>query len=403
MKDIGEFCLSKPTGSSLKDKVNHYHSMLQTTLDTHAPIKNRKCSDCPRIPWFNQEIAEAIRLCRCLERVWNRDKSNMEALTLFHCQCWLMWNLLDKAQQKFFCSSITENSLDYKHIYEICNHLLGRSKDSPLPPGIPNKDLAVRFNNYFIQKIANIHTDLIQNRQHLPLYVERPAPPGTQDLSDFQPVTLPKLQKIIWSTPNKNCDLDLVPTSLLKQILPSVIALIADIINSSLRVGIFPESFKRALARPLLKKPGLVLLERNYRLVSNLGYVSKLVEHVVATHLVNHIERYDLMEAHQLAYHPFHSTETALLKVTSDIIGALEKQEVACLILLNLSLAFNTIDHDILLGRLKSRFAVTGTTLNWLWSYLTHRTQAVEIGVQLSGGSKSALSHWNWVSHKAQS
>ena len=58
------------------------------------------------------------------------------------------------------------------------------------------------------------------------------------------------------------------------------------------------------------------------------------------------------MEAHQSAYRPFHSTETALLKVKSDVIGALEKQEVACLVLLDLSTAFNTIEHDILLGRL---------------------------------------------------
>ena len=97
------------------------------------------------------------------------------------------------------------------------------------------------------------------------------------------------------------------------------------------------------------------------------------------------------MEALQSAYHPFHSTETALLKVKSDVIGALEKQEVACLILLDLSIAFDTIDHNILLGRLKSRFAVTGTTLNWLWSYLKHITQAAEIGAPMSGGSRSAF------------
>ena len=62
MKDIGEFCLSKPPSPSLDDKANHYHTMLQTTLDNHAPIKSCKCSNCPRIPWFNQKIAEAIRL-----------------------------------------------------------------------------------------------------------------------------------------------------------------------------------------------------------------------------------------------------------------------------------------------------------------------------------------------------
>ena len=145
------------------------------------------------------------------------------------------------------------------------------------------------------------------------------------------------------------------------------------------------------MVRPLLRKPGLDLLDRNYRPVSNLGYVSKLVKCVVATQLVNHIEMHGLMEGHQSAYHPFHSTETALLKVKTDVIGALEYQEVACLILLDLSAAFNTINHDILLSRLKSRFAVTDVTLKWLRSYLTDRTQAVEIGVPLSGGSRSAF------------
>ena len=113
------------------------------------------------------------------------------AFTLFQGQCQLVSNLLDKAQQKFFPTSITENPSDYKCIYDICNHLLGRSKYSPLPPGISNKYLAARFNNYFIHKIANICTDLIEKCQHLPPYNERSAPLGTQNLSNFQPVTLP--------------------------------------------------------------------------------------------------------------------------------------------------------------------------------------------------------------------
>ena len=94
------------------------------------------------------------------------------------------------------------------------------------------------------------------------------------------------------------------------------------------------------------------------------------------------------MEAHQSAYCSSHSMETALLKVKTDIIQALDNQEVACLILLDLSAVFDTIDHDILLNRLKSRFAVTGVVLKWLESYLKDRSQAVEIGVPLSGGSR---------------
>ena len=96
-----------------------------------------------------------------------------------------------------------------------------------------------------------------------------------------------------------------------------------------------------------------------------------------------------MMEAHQSAYHSSHSTETAPLKVKTDVIWALENQEVACLIPLDLSAAFDTIDHDILPSRLKSRFAVTCVVLKWLGSYLKDRTQAVEIGVPLFGGSRS--------------
>ena len=313
----------------------------------------------------------------------------MEAIALFHSQCQLIANLLDKAEQKFFLTSIIENSANYKCIYEICNNLLGRSKDSPLPPGIPNKDLSVSFNNYFIEKIVKICSDLIRKCQQLPPYIEILAPPGTHNLSNFQPIYLPELQKIYLSTPNKNCTLDPIPTALLKQILPSTVALISDIINASLRDEILPESFKRALVKPLLKKPGLELLEKNYRPVSNLSYVSKLAEHVVAAQLITHIERHGMMEAHQLAYHSSHSMEIALLKVKTNIIQVFDNQEVACLILLDLSVAFDTIDHDILLNRLKSRFAVTGAALKWLGSYLKDRSQAVEIGVPLSGGSRS--------------
>ena len=150
------------------------------------------------------------------------------------------------------------------------------------------------------------------------------SPPGTQNLSNFWPITLSKLQKIILSTPSKNCELNPIPTCLLKQILPSIVGIIADIINTSLRGGIFPESFKRALVRPLLKKPNLDLLDRNYRPVSNLGYVSKLVECVAADQLVNHIERHGLMEVHQSAYHAFHSTETAFSRSRLMSLGPLK-------------------------------------------------------------------------------
>ena len=185
MEDVNKFCLKEPAGSSLEDKANHYYTMLQTTLDHHAPIKSRKCSNRPKVPWFTDRIAEAIRLRRSLERTWHRDRSNIEAYNLFHQQRRLVSNLLNKAERDFFRTSIIENSSNYKRIYEICNHLLGRTKDSPMPPGFTNKDLAYRFNNFFIEKITKIHNDLILKHQHLPPYVEMPAPQRHRTLAIF--------------------------------------------------------------------------------------------------------------------------------------------------------------------------------------------------------------------------
>ena len=97
-----------------------------------------------------------------------------------------------------------------------------------MPHGVTNKDLAYRFNNFFIDKITKIRNDLIGKQQQLPFYVETPAPSNTNKLCRFQPITLSNLQKIIRSTPNKSCDLDPILTSLLNQILPSIVTIITD-------------------------------------------------------------------------------------------------------------------------------------------------------------------------------
>ena len=138
---------------------------------------------------------------------------------------------------------------------------------------------------------------------------------------------------MILSTPSKSCDLNPFPTGLLKWILPSTIEIITGIINISLSDGIFSKSLKEALVKPLIKKANRDLLDWKYRLVSNLGYASKLTEPATAIQFVDHMESLGLMENHQSAYHALLSTETTLPKVKTDVIKALENQEVACLIL----------------------------------------------------------------------
>ena len=137
---------------------------------------------------------------------------------------------------------------------------------------------------------------------------------------------------------------------------------------------------KCAHVNPVLKKPTLPKEELNsYRPISNLSFISKILEKVVANRLRSHIYKNCLSNVSQSAYKQFHSTETALLKVHNDINLNIDNGKVTALTLLDLSAAFDTIDHNILITRLSTWYGISGTALSWFTSYLTDRQQAIKI------------------------
>ena len=146
----------------------------------------------------------------------------------------------------------------------------------------------------------------------------------------------------------------------------------------SLAEGHVPASLKSAIIVPLLKKSTLDHnILKNYRPVSNLPFISKVLERVVARQLNEHMSNHNLHEPLQSAYNQFHSTETALIKVHIDIIWTMERKGVTILLLLDLSSAFDTIDHQVLITRLQDLIGVSDTALSWFTSYLSDRTQRV--------------------------
>ena len=114
-----------------------------------------------------------------------------------------------------------------------------------------------------------------------------------------------------------------------------------------------------------------------FRLIWNLGFLSKVVEICVAKQLIDYLDANGLAVSYQSAYRKLHSTETALIRVHNDIAIASDQKRSVILLLLDLSAAFDTVDHCILLSRLSRRFGVGGTALAWFQSYLDDRTQFV--------------------------
>ena len=153
----------------------------------------------------------------------------------------------------------------------------------------------------------------------------------------------------------------------------------------SLRDGVFQHSLKQAIVTPIIKKTTLDWNElKNYRPVSNISFIGKVIEKAVISQFNEHMEKNDLNEVFQSAYKNKHSTETALLKVKDDITRALDKNHATFLIMLDLSAAFDTIDHGILFHQFEHDFGIKGMALQWFKSYMSGRTFRVCISGEMS-------------------
>ena len=195
----------------------------------------------------------------------------------------------------------------------------------------------------------------------------------------FERASEDEITKLILSSSSKSCDLYPIPTSVLKNCLDILITPITDIINILMETSTFPQNFKDAHVGPLTKTSLPKNELKNYRPVSNLSCISKILEKIVANRLQAHIKKNHLSNPLQLAYRKHHSTESALLKVHIDIIISMDKGEVTALTLLDLSAAFDTIDHATLTDRLSDWYGISGQAQIWFSSYLQNMHQSVKI------------------------
>ena len=160
------------------------------------------------------------------------------------------------------------------------------------------------------------------------------------EFATFQHVSTDLIANFIKSSSVKTCGLDPLSTSVLTKCLPRLLPVITDIVNRSLDEAFIPNSLKSALIIPLLKKTNLNTEDfKNFRPVSNLPFISKLIEKSVAVQLVQYIEDNNLDEKLQSAYKKLYSTETALLRVHDDILRAVDR---GCTVVL-----FLPRDHDL--------------------------------------------------------
>ncbi|XP_077862475.1 uncharacterized protein LOC144344404, partial [Saccoglossus kowalevskii] len=326
-------------------KLRIFNTAVSETLDKHAPMTEKTVHVRVAEPWINVDIYHARTERRKAERTWRRTGLTVHR-QIYKSKRNKVNDLIDVSRRSYFADKIADCNGDQRKLFSIVNGLLGSTNNLNALPIHDNKiNLANRFSMFFVDKIKKINQGLNLNLLNGNRFNELHKFSG-DELKCFEPATEDEIIKIIKKSSSVSCDLDCLPTNILKdeKILSILLSPITDIINESLRTGSVPEKMKCALIKPLLKKASLDSnMLKNYRPISNLSFISKVLERVVASRVKQHLENYSLYEEFQSAYRTAHSTETALLRVANDVLCSIDnsKNSVA-LVLLDLSAAFDT-------------------------------------------------------------
>lgn len=316
-----------------------------------------------------------------LERQWRRTGLTVH-FDMYREQHILVRKVIKQAKIMYYNNLIDKNSGNQAVLFKTVSGMLGRDREQSLPTGRPLQSLCDDFAKFFAEKIHNIRFDLDQASSTINA---PPALPSNNNgykpgLSVLEPVGINELIDIICKSPTKSCCLDPIPTWMVKECIDVLAPVIQNIVNCSLSSGKFPSVLKHAVVTPILKKSGVESeCLSNYRPVSNLPFISKVIEKVVKIRLQKYLNDRDLFETFQSGYRAYHSTETALIRVQNQILSAIDDNELALLVLLDLSAAFDTIDHGMLTNKLAQIYDISGVALNWFNNYISNRTQSVNI------------------------
>uniref|UniRef100_A0A803U146 Reverse transcriptase domain-containing protein n=1 Tax=Anolis carolinensis TaxID=28377 RepID=A0A803U146_ANOCA len=356
--------------------VDLYNREVTRAIDTIAPERPIMLRHDKPSPWFTGELAVMKHTRRGLERTWrsSRDVSDRARATAsLRAYTMAIW----AAKESYMTTCIASAANRSSELFRVVGEHLQ-------PPVVEETfdDPATRcrdFAHHFADKVAQIRLELDSNFTTVPGEVIEAS--ACLILWDSFRLVLPEtMVEVLGAVRATTSVLDPCPSWLIKSAREGLVDWFVLIINASLEQGFFPSHLKQAVVRPLLKKVSLdSTVLNNFRPISNLPFLGKVLERVVASQLQGFLDDINYLDQSQSGFRPGHGTETALVALVDDLCRELDRGNVTLLVLLDISVAFDTIDHGILLGRL-SGMGLGGTVLSWLRSFLEGRSQMVKLG-----------------------
>jgi hypothetical protein len=362
------------------DALDTFNKLFLETLNEHAPYKQKRVKHKNQADWFNEDIANAMR-----NRDHAKKKHNVEDFKYWKAQ---VKKLTHTAKTEFFNQEINSNKKNPKKLWKNLKSLSGKSDFQQTSyihteNGIPITDpklTAETFNTFFanvFKKAENITELSHEMKTALQNFL---LSKNTKESDKFEIPFVEQnyvKQKLNGLDITKATGLDEIGAKFLKTAADVIDEPLCTIINLSIKNGKFPTLLKQSKVTPIYKK-GTKTDKSNFRPISVLPLISKIFDKHVSDHLKLFLERNNLLYTAQSGFRSHHSCETALTNITDTWINALNNGKLVVTVFLDLSKAFDLVNHNILLEKLPF-YHLSSQAITWIKSYLSDMSQKVSV------------------------
>ena len=373
------------TFDNVEDSLDTFNLLLNEVLDNHAPIRNIKVRNRP-CPFITEEIRSLMKI-RDKWRKLARKTNDPLHWSGYKTRKWEVKRELSLAGREFVADQIKNNPNNARCLWKTIRSCIPNK--SACRRSFTKDDILVanEFNTFFssigqttIEKVKSL-ADECKYGLTKSIFTPRICAESEQFL--LQTVESKQVHDIINSMPtNKSPGIDKISMRVIKDSLPAILPTITSIFNASLTSGVLPSARKMAKITPIPKE-GDHEQANNNRPISLLPMLSKVCEKVVLNQVVSYLDINKRLSTEQSGNKKYHSTETSLIETTDTFLHAIDKKEVTAVVLLDMSKAFDRLDHKILMLTLQD-VGMSPGTLNWFSSYLSNRQQVVRINSALS-------------------
>ena len=377
--------------SDINDSDEMYNSFLNKYVSIYNacfPLKRVKARKCViEKPWLTRSLLKSIKRKNILYKQSLQKPSTDRELKYKKYKNKLTQSLR-LAKRLYYETKLEECKSNMKSTWRILNEVINRKKMNT------SKSVTFSQNNQNISDPLEIANNFCEYFTNIGPNLASRIPNSTRSFQSYLHGNFSNSLFLYPSTEHEIFEicsgfrsgtaagLDNVTMNVIKETASLICSPLVHIFNLSLSSGSVPDQMKCARVIPLFKS-GLTSLFTNYRPVSVLPAFSKILEKLVYNRLIKYLEKYDILSSNQYGFRKNHSTFHALVHLYDKISAAIDSKQIVLGLFIDLSKAFDTVNHEILLRKLEF-YGIRGLALEWFRSYLSGRLQQVQYNGQTS-------------------